>query len=65
MTDEVDRAQRVLEGRCASCGKYPPHHSIACDSNEVEYNRLMKLKHVIAKQGLINTIKTVKEKKDV
>ena len=63
MTDEIEQAQRILEGRCPACGHKLPGHSIVCD--EEEFSRLLKLKNTIAKNKMINTLKELKEKKDV
>ena len=57
----VEQIQRILEGRCPDCGKYPPNHSVLCDSEE--FNRLMKLKNTVAKNSLLDAMHKVKDKK--
>lgn len=63
MIDEIDYIQRILEGRCPACGHELPEHSIVC--NQEEYDRLLKLKNAIAKRNIIDTVKKVKDQKDV
>ena len=57
----VEKAQRILEGRCAECGLQLPQHSISCQSQPVSF--FSNLKIGLVKRYLITTLKKIKENK--
>jgi len=63
VTDELERVQRTLEGRCAECGLKKPQHAISCQSQPVGF--FSNLKIGLVKRYLITTLKKIKDKRDV
>ena len=56
--DDMEKYQRILEGRCPECGKEPKWHSITCGIVD-EMNLLKKLSRSIVSRKLIDTVKAI------
>lgn len=63
MTDDVERALRVLSGLCPDCGKTLKEHTITCPTEHK--NRIQKLKNFYVTKSLLYTLNNIKESKDV
>lgn len=62
MTDNIDRAQRILEGKCPDCGKTLEEHTVICPTEH--NNRLRRLKNAVVKNSLLDTMTKILDIKD-